>query len=84
MENNMDLVELTKCLVSNLVDDKENIQINLIDEDSVKIVQVLVSENDISKVIGKSGNIANSIRTIVQAAAYHNKLGHVRINIDTL
>ena len=36
------------------------------------------------EVIGKGGNIANSIRTIVQAAAYIKKLGRVRINIDSL
>ena len=37
-----------------------------------------------SILIGKGGNIANSIRTIVQAAAYVKKLGKVRINIDSI
>lgn len=82
--NNLDLVSLTEFLIKNLVDDKENVKINLIEEEDVKILQVLVNNDDIGKVIGNKGKIANSIRTIVQASAYHNKLGKVRINIDTL
>ena len=80
----MDLVALTKTLVSNLVSDKESIQVNLIEEEKVKIVQILVREEDVGSVIGKNGKIANAIRTLVQASAYINKLGSVRVNIDTL
>lgn len=80
----LDLVELTKTLVSNLVSDKDSIQVNLVEEDKIKIIQVLVKEEDIASVIGKRGSIANAIRTIVQASAYINKLGSVRINIDSL
>ena len=80
----LDLVELTKTLVSNLVSDPESIQINLIEDDKVKIIQVLVKEEDVSLVIGRRGSIANAIRTLVQASAYINKLGPVRVNIDSL
>ena len=82
--NSLDLIELTRVLVSNLVSDKENIKINLIEEDHVKVIQVLVKEEDMGKVIGAHGNIANLIRTIIQASAYQNQLGQVRVNIDTL
>ena len=80
----LDLVELAKTLVSNLVKDKENIQVKLVEEDKVKIIQIFVSEDDMASVIGKRGNIANAIRTLIQASAYINKLGSVRVNIDTL
>lgn len=80
----LDLVELTKTLVSNLVNDKDSVQINLIEEDKVKIIQVLVKEEDVASIIGKRGSIANAIRTLVQASAYINKLGSVRVNIDSL
>ena len=43
---------------------------------------MLVAEEDIAAVIGKRGNIANAIRTIIQASSYHNKDGKVRINFD--
>ena len=37
--------------------------------DSVVILEISVDSNDIGKVIGKEGRIANAIRTIVKAAA---------------
>ena len=39
-------------------------------------------EADIGGVIGKQGNIANAIRTIIQASCYHNRDSKVRINFD--
>lgn len=80
----MDLVELTKALVINLISAKENLKINLIEEEKTTIIQILVSDEDMASVIGRGGSIANAIRTIVQAAAYTNKLGSVRVNIDAL
>lgn len=78
----MDLVDLTKYIVSNLVTNTDSISVTLLDNDE-KIINVIVSESDIGSVIGHSGKIANSIRNIVQASAYINNLGHVKVNIDT-
>jgi len=77
----MDLVELTKYIVCNLVKDTDNVSVSLT-EDNEKIINILVSESDIGAVIGKGGKIANSIRNIVQASAYINNLGRVKVNID--
>ncbi|MBQ9318208.1 MAG: KH domain-containing protein [Bacilli bacterium] len=79
----MDLVDLSKFLVSNLVSNKDEVTINQIDNENEIIIQILVSSSDIGAVIGKNGNIANAIRTLIQASAYINKLGKVRINIDS-
>ena len=78
----MDLVELTKYLVTNLVSEPENVSVTL-SNDEEQTINILVSENDIGAVIGRGGRIANSIRNIVQASAYINKLGRVKVNIDT-
>lgn len=80
----MDLVDLADFLVKNLVKNKEQVSINKIEEGNETIIQIIVSADDIGAVIGKSGYIANAIRTIIQASAYINKLGKVRVNIDTL
>lgn len=80
----MELVNLTEYLVKQLIPNEENISVNKIDSDGDIVIQVLVPEECMRVVIGKSGKIANSIRTIVQAAAYTKKLGRVRINIDSL
>jgi len=79
----MELVNLTEHLVKQILPEVE-VKINKIDSDGDTVIQVLVPNDRMSAVIGKGGNIANSIRTIVQAAAYNKKLGRVRINIDSL
>lgn len=79
----MELVNLTEYLVKELLPNQE-VSVKLISSDSDIIIQVLVPTDFMSIVIGKGGSIANSIRTIVQAAAYVKKMGKVRINIDSL
>lgn len=80
----MELVNLTEYLVKELLPNVEDISVKKIDSDGDTVIQVLVPNEYMSVVIGKGGNIANSIRTIVQASAYVKKLGRVRINIDSL
>lgn len=77
----MDLVELTKYLVTNLVKNPESVSVSISDG-SEKIIEVVVAEEDMATVIGRGGKVANSIRNIVQASAYINDLGRVRVNIS--
>lgn len=79
----MELVSLTEYLVKELLPDTE-VVVKEIESEGDTVIQVLVPSECMSTIIGKGGNIANSIRTIVQAAAYIKKLGRVRINIDSL
>lgn len=77
----MNLVELTEYLVKSIVKDSTNVVVAKNQEDE-SVIEVLVAEEDLGAVIGKSGKVANSIRTLVQAAAYTTDQGRVRINID--
>lgn len=62
------MVELTKYIVEQLVDDKSAIDItSSVDEAGVETISIRVAEGDIGKVIGKQGKIAMSIRTIAKA-----------------
>ena len=79
----MELVSLTEFLVKELLPNTE-VVVKEVESDGDTVIQVLVPNECMSTVIGKGGNIANSIRTIVQASAYVKKLGRVRINIDSL
>lgn len=66
--------ELIKYIVENLVDNKESVSISSIDEsEKVTVVTVLVDKDDVGKVIGRNGKVANGIRTIVKSASM--KLG---------
>lgn len=80
----MELVNLTEYLVKELLPNVDNIDIKQVGSEGDTVIQVLVPNEYMSSIIGKGGSIANSIRTIVQAAAYNKKLGKVRINIDSL
>ena len=68
----MNLVELTEFIVKSLVTNKENVSVKEFptEEENTILIEVLVDSEDIGKVIGKGGRLANSIRTLVQASSY--------------
>lgn len=80
----MNLVEMTEYLVKNLVQNKDSVKVKEFPSDNDKevIIEVLVDENDIGRVIGKGGKCANAIRTLVQANSYLQDNKKVKINIE--
>ncbi|MBE6144185.1 MAG: KH domain-containing protein [Firmicutes bacterium] len=80
----MNLVALTEHLIKSLVSEPDMVSVKQFDdEEDMIVIQVLVNDSDMGAVIGRGGNIANAIRTIVQASAYANNLKKVKINIDS-
>ena len=79
----MDLGSLTEFIVKNLVSDPDSISVKQIDDEDLITIEVLVSTDDMGKVIGRKGVIASSIRTIVQASSKLNNERRVKINIDS-
>ena len=79
----MDLVALTEVIVKSLVNDEDAVSVKEFpsDEEGVMLIQVIVSEDDMGRVIGKAGKTANSIRTLVQASSSLNNGKHIKINI---
>ena len=81
----MDLVVLTDTIIKKLVSDRDSVSVKEFestDENTVQI-EVVVSESDLGKVIGKNCKTINSIRTIVQASASLNGGRRVKINVDS-
>ncbi len=81
----MDLVLLTEELVKALAMNKEAVNVKEFeseDEDTM-VIQVMIDESDMGRVIGKAGKVANSIRTIVQASSYLKDNKRIKINIDS-
>ena len=81
----MELVLLTEELVKALALNKEAVSVKEFessDEDTI-VIQVMIDSSDMGRVIGKSGKVANSIRTIVQASSYLKDNKRVKINIDS-
>ena len=61
--------EILKTIITNLVDNKDAVEINEIAGSQSVVYEVKVAENDMGKVIGKQGKIAGSIRTVMKAVA---------------
>ena len=80
----MNYVDLVSFLVKSLVKDPEMVSIKQFDTEGDEIqIHILVDSEEIGKVIGKRGSIANAIRTIVQAASYANHDKKVKIHIES-
>lgn len=63
-----ELYELVIMVVRSLVDEPEHVSVNKIEGERSIIFEVRVAPDDLGKVIGKQGRIANAIRTLVRAA----------------
>ena len=61
--------ELVEYLVKALVDKPEAVRINETEGEMVTILEIHVAPDEVGKVIGREGRIANAIRTLVKAAA---------------
>ena len=80
----MELKEFTEYLVKSIVNNPDKVRVSEFKLEDDLIIEVLVSDTDRSVVIGKGGNMANAIRTLVQAHAYILNLGRVKLNIDSI
>ena len=80
----MDLVQLTEEIIKSLVVDQDGVSVKEFptDEENVILIQVMVDENDMGRVIGKNGRTANAIRTLVQASSSLTDNKYVKIDID--
>ena len=80
----MDLVKLTEEIVKSLVSNSDNVSVKEFptEEEDVILIQVMVDEDDIGKVIGREGRTANAIRTLVQASSTLHDNKYVKIDID--
>lgn len=80
----MDLVKLTEEIVKSLVINKDSVSVKEFptEEDNVILIQVMVDDSDMGRVIGKEGRTANAIRTLVQASSALSDNKYVKIDID--
>jgi len=80
----MDLVELTEEIVKSLVVNEEAVSVKEFptEEENVLLIQVMVDEDDIGRVIGREGRCANAIRTLVQASSALKDNKYIKIDID--
>jgi predicted RNA-binding protein YlqC (UPF0109 family) len=63
------MTELLEFLVKALVEDPGAVVVEEVEEEGDLVYEITVAEDDLGRVIGKGGRVANAIRTIAKAAA---------------
>ena len=77
VKNKLD--ELLRYILSEIVDEADDINISIIEKDDTLILKVKVAKGELGKVIGKNGLTANAIRGVMQAAGVKDKLN---VNVE--
>ena len=82
----MDLLKLTEDLILAITVDKDMVAVKEFptEEENTLLIQVMVSEEDMARVIGKNGKVINAIRTLVQASSWTKDNKLIKINVDSI
>ncbi len=59
--------ETLKIIISNLVENKEAVEITSKEDEKTTTFEVKVAKEDMGRVIGKQGRLAKSIRTVMKS-----------------
>ena len=73
--------ELVEFLVRALVEHPDDVEVEEFEEDGDLVLEVSVADDDLGRVIGRGGRIANAIRTVARAAGSRNDR---RVIVDIL
>jgi hypothetical protein len=63
------LRDFVEFLTRSLVEDPDQVEVTEHDEDDAVVLEVRVAPEDLGRVIGRGGRLANAIRIITRAAA---------------
>jgi predicted RNA-binding protein YlqC (UPF0109 family) len=74
-------ISVLDLIVTSLVDDPDAVRIDPIEQRDRVRLEVRVGPDDMGRVIGKRGRVANAIRTVVRAAAVRDDV-HVDVEFE--
>lgn len=79
----VDFEKLVLDIVKPLVVNPDDVVVKILsDEDDIITIQLLVNPDDLGRVIGRGGRMANAIRTILYAGATIESV-RIRLDIDS-
>jgi uncharacterized protein len=61
--------ELVEFLTRALVEDPDAVSVEELEENGDVVLEITVADEDLGRIIGRGGRIANALRTIAKAAA---------------
>ena len=65
--------EILESIILNIVANKEQVSVTETIEETAIIYEVKVAEEDISRIIGKQGKVAQAIRTLIKSIGAKEK-----------
>lgn len=65
----MNIQEFVEYIAKSLVEDPTQVKVDMVENASGVSLELHVASNDMGRVIGKGGRVANAIRTLVRVAA---------------
>ena len=75
------MIKLVEDIAKALVDKPDEVKVTQRQDKDITIIERHVSEEDMGKVIGKQGKIANAMRSIIKVAAIKN---NEKIGLDII
>jgi len=73
--------ELLEYLTRALVEDPDAVEVEEFEENGDLVYEISVADDDLGRVIGKGGRVANALRTVAKAAAVKQER---RVIVDIL
>ncbi len=67
------MVSLVETLAKAIVEAPDEVTVEPFEEDGQTVLELIVAESDLGRVIGRQGRTARSLRTIVHAAALRTR-----------
>ncbi len=71
--NKPDIVALVEYLAKALVDAPEEVTVEPFEEDGATVLELVVAEDEVGRVIGRHGRTARSLRAILHAASLRTR-----------
>ena len=80
----MDLVQLTEEIVKSLVVNQDAVSVKEFptEEENTILIQVMIAEEYMGRLIGKDGKCINALRTLVRASSSLKDNKYVKIDVD--
>lgn len=74
--------ELVRYIAENLVNDPSEVRVNRREAGRTTILELSVAQDDMGRVIGKSGRVANAMRTLLRASSDNQRGNRIVLEIE--
>ncbi len=74
--------ELIEFLAKSLVDEPDEVEIRTRNRDQATVIELMVAENDLGKVIGRQGRTARAMRTLLATAGNKQRRRYILDILD--